>query len=111
MGDLKSLMALHIELEKWEDALLLGKQNADLLEMVKLPYAEYLCKNDKYEEALRAFKHLGRHDLTTKMLRTLSKNAVEENRFDDSSYYYWVLATESLKLVQNARNPSGEDLE
>ncbi len=44
---MKSLMALHIEMEKWEDALLLGKQNSTLLEMVKLPYANWLEKNDK----------------------------------------------------------------
>ena len=92
-------MALNIELEKWEEALLLGKQNAELLDMVKLPYADWLCKNDRYEEALRAFKNLGRYDLTTKMLQTLSQNAVTENRFDDAAYYFWVLATESLKLV------------
>ena len=111
LGDQKSLMALHIELEKWEDALILGKQNAELLEMVKLPYANFLCKSDRYEEALRVFKHLGRHDLTTKMLYTLSENSVVENRFDDAAYYFWVLATESLRLVQNYKRPSGEDLE
>ena len=32
-------MALHIELEKWENALMLGKQNPELMSMVKLPYA------------------------------------------------------------------------
>lgn len=31
MGDMKSLMLLHVEMEKWEDAFLLGKQNRDLL--------------------------------------------------------------------------------
>jgi hypothetical protein len=31
MGDTKSLMLLHIEMEKWEDAFLLGKQNRELL--------------------------------------------------------------------------------
>jgi hypothetical protein len=36
-------MALHIELERWDDALLLGKQKAELMEIVKLPYASWLC--------------------------------------------------------------------
>lgn len=31
MGDMKELMLLHVEMEKWEDAFLLGKQNRDLL--------------------------------------------------------------------------------
>ena len=103
LGDNKSLMAMHIEMEKWEDALLLGKQNQALLEMVKLPYAEYLCRNDNFEEALRAFKSLGRYDLTMKLLNTLSKNAVVENKFEEASLYFHVLSLESLKLVKNAR--------
>lgn len=79
--------------------------------MVKLPYANYLCKSDRYEEALRAFKNLGRHDLTTKMLYTLSENAAGENRFDDAANYYFVLATENLSLIKNYKKPNGEDLE
>ena len=47
MGDMKSLMLLHIEMEKWEEAFLLGKQNRELLELAKLPYANFLLKNDK----------------------------------------------------------------
>lgn len=49
LGDVKSLMSLHIEMERWEDAFLLGRQNKDLLEMAKLPYANFLMKNDRYE--------------------------------------------------------------
>jgi len=49
-------MALHIELEKWDDALLLGKQDLQLLEIVKVPYANWLCKMDRYDDALRAYK-------------------------------------------------------
>ena len=31
LGDMKSLMMLHVEMEKWEEAFLLGKQNRELL--------------------------------------------------------------------------------
>jgi len=31
LGDLKNLMGLHVEMEKWEEAFLLGKQNRELL--------------------------------------------------------------------------------
>ncbi len=75
--------------------------------MVKLPYAEHLCREDRFEEALRAFKSLGRYDLTIKLLNTLSKNAVIESRFEDASYYYHVLSMESLKLIRNAKEPQG----
>lgn len=66
---MKSLMALHVEFLKWDEAFLLGKQNKQLLEIAKLPYAEWLLKQDRYEEALKAFKSVGRYDLTTKMLK------------------------------------------
>lgn len=77
MGDTKSLMLLHIEMEKWEEAFLLGKQNRELLELAKLPYANYLLKNDKYEDAIRAFKKINRQDLTANLLKSLSTNAVQ----------------------------------
>lgn len=69
-------MSLHIEMERWDDVFLLGRQNKELLEMAKLPYANFLMKNDRYEEALKVYKNLGRHDLTQKMLITLGNNSV-----------------------------------
>lgn len=92
MGDMKSLMLLHIEMEKWEDAFLLGKQNRELLELAKLPYANYLLKNDKYEDAIRAFKKINRQDLTANLLKSLSSNAVGQKRFVDAARQYWSMA-------------------
>lgn len=43
---------MNVEMEKFEEALLLGKQDPSLLEIVKLPYAHWLAKNDRYPEAL-----------------------------------------------------------
>jgi intraflagellar transport protein 122 len=54
----------------------LGKQNKELLEMAKLPYANFLLKHDRYEEALRAFKKINRPDLTLKIINSFSKNSV-----------------------------------
>jgi intraflagellar transport protein 122 len=48
-------MSLHVEMERWEDAFLLGRQSKELLEIAKLPYANFLMKNDRYEDVL--FKH------------------------------------------------------
>jgi intraflagellar transport protein 122 len=62
--------------------------------LAKLPYANYLLKNDKYEEALRAFKKISRPDLTNRLINSLSKNAVNEKRFIDASRQYWALAVE-----------------
>lgn len=43
------------------------------------------------------------------MLVQLSRNAVIENKFEDAAYYFWLLATESLRLVNNASIPAGDD--
>ncbi len=67
-----------------------------MMEIAKLPYAEYLLKNDRYEEALRAFKSAGRFDLTTKMMKEISNNCVNERRFEEASHYFWELAIDSL---------------
>ena len=109
LGDVKSLMSLHVEMERWEDAFLLGRQNKELLEMAKLPYANFLMKNDRYEEALKVFKNLGRSDLTQKMLVNLGTNAVSEKRFLEAARYYWTMAVEQLRLVKDLKNPSVED--
>lgn len=37
-------MQLHIELEKWDDASTLARTEPDLMEMMKLPYANWLVK-------------------------------------------------------------------
>ena len=39
------------------------------MNIIKMPYAEYLCKNDRYEDALRVYKKLNRHDLSSKILK------------------------------------------
>ena len=38
------------------------------MDMIKLPYANYLCKNDRYEDAFKVYKKLGRIDLSNKIL-------------------------------------------
>lgn len=108
MGDMKSLMLLHVEMEKWEDAFLLGKQNRELLELAKLPYANYLLKNDKYEDAIRAFKKINRQDLTANLLKSLSSNAVGEKRFVDAARQYWSMAIEELKLCKDLKSMNEE---
>lgn len=38
------------------------------MEMVKLPYANWLAKQDRYEESLKAFRKIGKYEQATKML-------------------------------------------
>ena len=109
LGDLKSLMGLHIEFCQWEKAFMLANQNPIFKALIKLPYAEWLCKNDRFEEALKVYKSMGRPDLSTKILKQLSENATIESKFRDAAYFFWVLATDNLSCVKNYKSPSAED--
>ena len=37
--------------------------------------------------------------MALRIIEFLSENAISEKRFQDAAQYYWILATESLKLV------------
>ena len=111
LGDIKAQMSLHIELEKWEEAFALADKNPKLANMVSIPYAQYLTKNDRFEEAIEAYKRAKRPDLSQQILTQLSKNAAVERRFKDAGHFFWLLAVESLKQIKDARKPNEDDRE
>lgn len=80
---------------------MLAKQNPDLEGMIYLPYADWLSANDKFDEAQEAYKKADRPDLSLKIIEFLTQNAISEKRFQDAAQYYWLLSTESLRLVQS----------
>ncbi len=49
----------------WQEAFILAKQSEALMDMIKLPYAEYLCKLDRFEDALKVYRKLNRPDLSS----------------------------------------------
>ena len=77
--------------------------------MINLPYADWLSANDRFDEAQEAYKKANRPDLSLKIIEFLSQNAISEKRFQDAAQYYWMLATESLKLVTDPERQSGKD--
>eukprot|EP00899_Mesostigma_viride_P007013 jgi/Mesvir1/16312/Mv12764-RA.1 len=99
MGDVKSLVTMLVEAHRWNDAFFLLKTNPDLGEAVYMPYARWLCGQDKFDEARVAYKDAGRPELATRMLEQLTHNAVVENRFKDAGRYFWHLAMEALAVV------------
>eukprot|EP00357_Protocruzia_adherens_P030527 CAMPEP_0114984012 /NCGR_PEP_ID=MMETSP0216-20121206/7032_1 /TAXON_ID=223996 /ORGANISM="Protocruzia adherens, Strain Boccale" /LENGTH=1227 /DNA_ID=CAMNT_0002346085 /DNA_START=54 /DNA_END=3737 /DNA_ORIENTATION=- len=109
LGDTKALMGLHVELNKWEDAFNFASANPSLKKLIYLPYAEWLQKNDRFDEAQDAYKNARRPDLAMKMTEKLTQNAVTEGRFNDAGYYFWLLAQENLKLVNSYKRPDEKD--
>lgn len=70
-------MSLHVEMERWEDAFLLGRQSKELLEIAKLPYANFLLKNDRYEEVI-LFVYIGTQSIQeSRPIRSNPKNACD----------------------------------
>ena len=79
------------------------------MDLIKLPYAEYLCKIEKYEDALKVYKSCNRMDLSEKMLTLLSEQASKEARYRDTARLYWEFAMEHLSYVTNAQKSKKED--
>lgn len=106
MDDIKSLMELHVELNKWDDAFYLAKLRPEFAKDIYLPYAEWLALHDRFDEAQDAFKKAGHPDQAKKMLEHLTINAVTENRYNDAGYYYWHLASEAMKKIEAMPEPN-----
>lgn len=56
MGDLKSLVQLHVETQCWDEAFALGEKHPEFKDDIYVPYAQWLAENDRFEEAQK-----GRH--------------------------------------------------
>jgi len=110
MGDFKSLMELHIECHKWEEAFTLLKTQKGLSSDIYLPYAEWLAVHDRFDEASEAFRQANRAEEAHSLLRQLTENSITENRFGDAAYYTWLLASECARNPPNAKEMAAECL-
>lgn len=110
LGDIKSLMALHIEFHQWDEALQQLKTHPQFADKIYLPYADWLASQDRFEEAQEAYKKAKKPDLALRIIEFLTKNAVIEKRFRDAAKYFFILACEYLRLVKDARNPTHDDI-
>ena len=99
LGDMKGLMHLHLDLQKWNEAFMLAKQNPELAGDIYVPYAEYLLTQDKYNEAQKAYLKANKPDLALKIIITLKDNSIIQKKYKDASYYYWEMALSCLKAV------------
>ncbi len=109
MEDIESLMALHIKLDKWQEAFALAKENPQYAKGMFLPYAQWLAMNDRFEDAQRAFQEAGSPGQSLQLLQKLTKNAIVENRYEDAGYYYWLLAQEHLDMATGSKPTTGRE--
>jgi len=99
LGDVGQLISLHMESQRWDEAFQLTNQHPEYAAQIYLPWAEWLAFNDRFDDALDAYKKAKRPDLSLQMIEKLTHNAVVERRFKDAANYFWRL---SLELVSVA---------
>ncbi len=93
-------MSLYAKREMWNEAAKLADENEGRFDVsIFLSYAEWLVAQDRYEEAMAAFRKAQRGDLSSRVLEELTSNAVAECRFKDAAYYYWMLAKETEQMA------------
>lgn len=102
------MLSLHVELEKWEEAFRVAKQNPELGPLLYLPYADWLIAKDRFEEAKEAFKQAGKPEVGLRLFEKLIENAYTERRYGDSAKFYWKLGLEHLSLIKDCMNPTPE---
>ncbi|NXO72942.1 IF122 protein, partial [Phainopepla nitens] len=111
VGDLKALVQLHVETHRWEEAFALSEKHPEFKDEVYVPYAQWLAENDQFEEAQKAFHKAGRQAEAVRVLEQLTHNAVLESRFNDASYYYWMLSMQCLDIAQDSEGQQTEMLQ
>ncbi|XP_007060007.2 intraflagellar transport protein 122 homolog isoform X4 [Chelonia mydas] len=111
IGDLKALVHLHVETQRWEEAFALSEKHPEFKDDVYVPYAQWLAENDRFEEAQKAFHKAGRQSEAVKVLEQLTHNAVVESRFNDAAYYYWMLSMQCLDIAQENEQQKTEMLQ
>mmetsp|Transcript_4715 Transcript_4715/g.3905 ORF Transcript_4715/g.3905 Transcript_4715/m.3905 type:complete len:101 (-) Transcript_4715:995-1297(-) len=100
---MKSLMISNIELEKFDEAFTLMKTNPEFEKLIHQPYAEWLEKNDRFEEAQKHFKLAKKPELSMRILEKLSKNCIIQQKFSDAGSFFFNLSIENLKLIKNMK--------
>jgi len=96
VGDVGMLISLHMESHRWDEAFQLCQQHPEYAAQIYLPWAEWLAFNDRFDDALDAYKKAKRPDLSLQMVEKLTHNAVVEKRYKDAATYFWRLASEMI---------------
>jgi intraflagellar transport protein 122 len=108
LNDIEQLISLHMESHRWDEAFNLCQQYPKYSAQIYLPWAEWLAFNDRFDDALEAYKKANRPDLSLQMIEKLTHNAVVERRYKDAATYFWRLAAEMIGAVNTEGLPADE---
>ncbi|XP_054721497.1 LOW QUALITY PROTEIN: intraflagellar transport protein 122 homolog [Uloborus diversus] len=104
VGDIPSLIDMNVESKNWKEAFELAKQHPEYKVNVFVPYANWLAENDRFVDAQKAFYAAGCEDQAVSVLEMLTDIAVNQKRFKEAGYYYWILSMQSLKSAADIQD-------
>ncbi|XP_030763034.1 intraflagellar transport protein 122 homolog [Sitophilus oryzae] len=104
LGDSAAVLQLHVEANEWAQAFALVQNQPQYNAIVYVPYAQWLAENDKFVQAQKAFHKAGKSEEAFKVFQQLTHNAVNESRFDDAGFYYWIISRQYLDLAKKPDN-------
>ncbi|XP_040577415.1 intraflagellar transport protein 122 homolog [Lepeophtheirus salmonis] len=109
VGDISSVINLYVSTKDWKEVIPMAEKYPEFKENIFVPYAEWLAESDKFVEAQRSFHKAGRPDEAFRVLNQLTLNAVNESRFEDASYYHWILSLQFVDLANEETDPRRVD--
>ncbi|OTF79443.1 Tetratricopeptide repeat containing protein [Euroglyphus maynei] len=109
IGNFKSLALTYIHNNQWEEALKICNDIPQMKEEIYFPYAMWLAEHERFAEAQKAFHESGKFDESRNVLDRLLKNSIISNRFNDASYYSWLLANHCNQIDNEINNNDGDE--
>ncbi|XP_022648353.1 intraflagellar transport protein 122 homolog isoform X1 [Varroa destructor] len=105
MNDEALLLQVYCDTAVWDKAIEIASRRGTSVEKdVYFQQASWLAENDQFIEAQLAFQKSGRRKDALRVLEQLLENAIDEERFNDVSWYY-------LQMAQHhASNEQGDDV-
>lgn len=94
LADSRSLIQVFVEQGDWKRAFSTMEKSPQYARDVYLPWANWLADNDKFEEALQAFRAAKWPKETIRMMEALASNDVTCRRFGNAAFYFLHLASE-----------------
>lgn len=112
LQDVSLLMAYYTRGHMWTEALALAEDKAGFFDpSTFLPYAEWLLVEDpqrNFDQAVSLYYRYDAAAQTKPFVEALVRNAVIEGRFQDASYYCWVLAVDAFRKIGSNDTNNGD---
>ncbi|XP_037909163.1 intraflagellar transport protein 122 homolog isoform X2 [Hermetia illucens] len=111
LGEESQVVQLHVEARDWPEAFRLAESVPELLTSVHYQHAHWLAESDKFIQAHQSYIKAGRIKDAEKLLKNLSECAINEERFLDASYFYWLMAKQFLEVPKEGELPTEHQLQ